>query len=291
VHRGHQDVLRAIARRASITGLHSVLVTFDPHPLEIVRPERAPRLLTVGWEKLELVAQCGVNYMAIVPFTPTLRAYPPAAFVRDVLLRRFHVRELVIGYDHHFGRAREGSVEMLRELGTVHGFAVDVVGPVHAADDAPVSSSRIRAAVAAGDLEAAATDLGRPYSVSSIVRPGDQRGRRLGFPTINLGGPPPRKLLPPGGVYAVRTQSVAGAADGMMNLGSRPTFGDPDVSLEVHLFDVAPDLYGTYVTVEFIARLRDTMRFDSAEALSRQLHRDAEDARRALTAGRRTSKL
>jgi riboflavin kinase/FMN adenylyltransferase len=229
--------------------------------------------------------------MAIVPFTPTLREYTAAQFVREVLLRRFHMRELVIGYDHHFGRGREGSVEVLRGLGAELGFRVDVVGAVSGGDDRPVSSSAIRRAVAAADLEAAAEGLGRPYSVSGTVREGDRRGRLLGFPTINLGAPPARKLLPPGGVYAVRVQSPAGTAGGMMNLGPRPTFGDANVSLEVHLFDTRAELYGAYVTVEFIARLRDTMKFASAEGLVAQLHRDAEQARRALTEGRRTSKL
>jgi riboflavin kinase/FMN adenylyltransferase len=291
VHRGHQDVLAEIARRARATGLHSVLVTFDPHPLEVVRPEAAPPLLTVGWEKLEVVAQLGLDYMAIVPFTETLRGYSAAEFVRDVLLRRFHMRELVVGYDHHFGRGREGSVEVVRALGARLGFKVDVIGPVTGVGDEPISSSRIRRAVAAGDLQEARLGLGRPYSLSGTVRQGDRRGRLLGFPTINLGAPPPRKLLPPTGVYAVRVQTPAGRAGGMMNLGPRPTFGDAALSLEVHLFDETAELYGAWVKVELVARLRDTMRFESAEALVAQLHADAAAARRALTAGEDVSNV
>jgi riboflavin kinase / FMN adenylyltransferase len=193
------------------------------------------------------------------------------------------VRELVIGYDHHFGRGREGSAEVMRELGERRGFRVEVVGPVTADTDAPVSSSRIRRAIAAGSLDEAAGMLGRPYSVSGTVRQGDRRGRLLGFPTVNLGTPPDRKLLPPTGVYAVRVQSSAGTFGGMMNLGGRPTFGDPQVSLEVHLFDADVDLYDRYVTVEFVRFLRDTRRFDGPEALVAQLTRDAEAARAALT--------
>jgi riboflavin kinase/FMN adenylyltransferase len=291
VHRGHQDVLGEIARRAGATGLHSVLVTFDPHPLEVVRPEYAPLLLTVGREKTEMVAQCGLNYMAIVPFTPTLREYTARQFVREVLLRRFHMRELVIGYDHHFGKGREGGADTLRALGAELGFGVDVVGAVRGGDDEPISSAVIRRAVAAGDLDVAATGLGRPYSISGEVRQGDRRGRLLGFPTINLGAPPPRKLLPPTGVYAVEVQTPAGAIGGMMNLGPRPTFGDASLSVEVHLLDTSAELYGAWVKVEFVARLRDTMRFESAEALAVQLHADAERARRALTEWRGGSKL
>ena len=283
VHRGHQSVLTRIADRAERSGLHSVLVTFDPHPLEIVRPEHAPSLLTVGHEKLEVVAQSGINYMAIVPFTETLRRYSAAQFVDEVLLRRFHVRELVIGYDHHFGRGREGSADVMRELGARRGFGVEVLGPVRAGDTEPVSSSRIRRAIAAGELEAAAAMLGRPYTASGTVREGDRRGRLLGFPTINLGAPPRRKLLPPTGVYAVRVQSAAGTLGGMMNLGGRPTFGDESLSLEVHLFDADVDLYGKYVSVEFVRYLREVRRFDGADALVAQLHRDAEAARVALT--------
>ncbi|HSJ64915.1 MAG TPA: bifunctional riboflavin kinase/FAD synthetase [Gemmatimonadaceae bacterium] len=283
VHRGHQSVLARIAQRAEASRLHSVLVTFDPHPLEVVRPEHAPPLLTIGSEKLEIVAQSGINYMAIVPFTEALRRFSAAQFVDEVLLRRFHVRELVIGYDHHFGRGREGSAEVMRELGERRGFRVEVVGPVTADTDAPVSSSRIRRAIAAGALDEAGGMLGRPYSVSGTVRQGDRRGRLLGFPTVNLGTPPDRKLLPPTGVYAVRVQSSAGTFGGMMNLGGRPTFGDPQVSLEVHLFDADVDLYDRYVTVEFVRFLRDTRRFDGPEALLAQLTRDAEAARAALT--------
>lgn len=283
VHRGHHDVLALIARRAAETGLHSVLVTFDPHPLEVVNPARAPALLTVGAEKLEMVAQCGVGYMAVVPFTPTLREYSASQFVDEVLRRRFHVRELVIGYDHHFGRGREGGVDVLRQLGAAHGFRVDVVGAVTGSDSQPVSSSAIRRAVAAGDLRAAEAALGRPYSVSGVVGRGERRGRLLGFPTINLGPPPPRKLLPPVGVYAVRVFTRVGAFGGMMNLGPRPTFGDDTPSLEAHLFDADADLYGLSVKVEFVDRLRDTMKFAGPDALAMQLRLDAEAARRALT--------
>jgi riboflavin kinase/FMN adenylyltransferase len=291
VHRGHQSVLARIAERAERSGLHSVLVTFDPHPLEIVRPGDAPPLLTVGPEKLEIVAQSGINYMAIVPFTDTLRRYTAAQFVDEVLLRRFHVRELVIGYDHHFGRGREGSADVMRTLGERRGFGVEVLGPISAGDAAAISSSRIRRAIAAGALEDAAGMLGRAYTVSGTVREGDRRGRLLGFPTINLGTPAPRKLLPPTGVYAVRIRSSAGAFGGMMNLGGRPTFDDPEISLEVHLFDADVDLYGRFVSIEFVRKLRDTRRFDGADALVQQLHRDAAAARAALTPNGEISNL
>jgi riboflavin kinase/FMN adenylyltransferase len=260
-----------------------VLVTFEPHPLEVVNPAAAPPLLTVGDEKLEVVAESGINYLAIVPFTTALQRYSAAQFVDDVLLRRFHMRDLIIGYDHGFGRGREGDVDVLRQLGRDRGFGVEVVGPVTLEDGRPVSSTLIRRAVAGGDLQRAAEALGRPYSVSGVVGHGARRGRLLGFPTINVAQPPPRKLLPPIGVYAVRAQTPAGAFAGMMNLGPRPTFADAELTLEVHLFDAAVDLYGATVKVEFVRRLRDTQAFADVGALVHQLERDAEQARRALT--------
>ncbi len=283
VHRGHRRVLERIATCAREMGLRSVLVTFEPHPLEVVNPAAAPLLLTVGAEKIEVVAESGIDYMAIVPFTPTLQRYTAAQFVDDVLRRRFHVRHLVIGYDHGFGRGREGDVAVLRRLGTERGFGVEVVEAVMAEDGRPVSSTLIRRAVAGGDLPRAAAALGRLYSIAGQVRAGDRRGRLLGYPTINLTPPHPRKLLPPTGVYAVRVQTPAGAFGGMMNLGPRPTFGDTTTSLEVHLFDAHADLYGAHVRVELVTRLRDTRAFPSPDALIAQLDRDADEARRALT--------
>ncbi len=286
VHRGHRDVLQRIADRADALQLDSVLVTFDPHPLAIVNPKASPPLLTLSEEKIEIVAESGIHYMAVVPFTRALARYGAAQFVDEVLRRRFHMRHLVIGHDHGFGRGREGDVEVLHALGRDRGFGVEVVEAVTAPDGRPLSSTFIRRAVAGGDLVRAAAALGRPYSVSGAVRQGDRRGQLLGFPTINLGAPPEQKLLPPAGVYAVRTQTRAGAFGGMMNLGARPTFGDPDVTLEVHLFDTTAELYGSRVRVDFVARLRDTQRFSGVDALVAQLRVDAESARRALTLSR-----
>jgi riboflavin kinase/FMN adenylyltransferase len=284
VHRGHWDVLARIAARGRATGLASVLVTFDPHPLEIVNPAAAPQLLTVGEEKVEVVAESGISYMAVVPFTPALQRFGAAQFVDEVLRRRFHMKELVIGHDHGFGRDRAGDVDVLRRLGAERGFGVEVVPAVMLDEQGtPVSSTLIRRLVAGGDLARAARALGRLYSVSGIVRTGDRRGRTLGYPTINLPAPPPRKLLPPEGVYAVRAQTPAGSFGGMMNMGPRPTVGDKATSLEVHLFGEAGELYDAHVRVEFVSRLRDTQRFPSPAALAEQLGRDRENALRALT--------
>jgi riboflavin kinase / FMN adenylyltransferase len=219
----------------------------------------------------------------VVPFTAELAAYSAEDFVELVLRRCFRLRELLIGYDHGFGKQRAGNVNVLRTLGERDGFRVEVVDPVATPDGHSVSSTSIRRAIAGGDLDRAREALGRLYSVSGRVIPGSQRGRRIGFPTLNLGPPPPRKLLPPEGVYAVRVQTPAGPVGGMMNLGPRPTFGDSATSLEAHLFDTTGDFYGAHVRIDFVKRLRETRKFASAEQLAKQLAHDERDARSALT--------
>ena len=288
VHLGHQAVLQEIDRRARTAGRASVLVTFDPHPLEVVNPGAAPPLLTTGPERLEILAQSPLDYLLLLRFDRYLAGLTPERFVRDILVGRCAVRELVIGHDHGFGRGRSGDVETLRRLGAMEGFEVDVVSPVDFGGQ-HVSSSRIRRAVAGGDLVTARTMLGRPYSVVGRVGEGERRGRLLGVPTINLSELSPRKLLPPDGVYAVFVEWRGGRAGGMMNQGPRPTFQDGRRVLEAHLFDFDGDLYGEWVRIEWVARLRDIERFDSVEHLKKQLQSDRSRARAVLAAGRSTS--
>jgi riboflavin kinase/FMN adenylyltransferase len=281
VHLGHQAVLREIDRRARAAGRASVLVTFDPHPLEVVNPEAAPPLLTTGPERLEIGARSPLDYVVLLRFDRQLAGLTPEGFVQTVLLDRCAVRELVIGHDHGFGRGRSGDVETLRRLGAVHDFAVDVVDPVDFAGQ-HVSSSRIRRAVAGGDLALAQAMLGRPYGVVGRVGEGERRGRRLGVPTINLSELSPRKLLPPDGVYAVRAEWRGGSAGGMMNQGPQPTFQDGRRVLEAHLFGFEGDLYGEWVRIEWVKHLRDIERFDSVEHLKQQLQHDRIQAEAAL---------
>lgn len=281
IHRGHQAVLAEIVRRARARGLASLLVTFDPHPLEVVNPAAAPRLLTLPDEKRELLAQTELDRVVLLPFTRELAQLAPETFVRDVLRGRYGMQELVLGYDHGFGRGRAGDVEVVRRLGREDGFAVDVVDAVRE-NGQPISSTLIRAAVAHGDLDSAARWLGRPYSLLGVVERGAGRGRTIGIPTINLAPPDARKLLPPDGVYAVWVGWRGGRWGGMMNQGPRPTFGVTARALEIHLFDFAGELYGETVKVEWVRRLRDVETFASREALMRQLGRDARAARDSL---------
>lgn len=288
VHRGHRLVLERLSARARERGLPAVLVTFEPHPLEVVNPAAAPPLLTIGIEKEEVLAESQLDYVVVIPFTPSLATYGATEFVDLVLREKLGLQHLLIGYDHGFGRGRSGDAAVLQELGVSRGFGVDVVPPVNGSDGRPISSTTIRRAIAGGDLKRAADGLGRAYSASGTVEVGAGRGRSLGYRTINIALPPARKLLPPEGVYAVRVQTPRGAFGGMMNLGPRPTFGELDSRLEAHLFDVDGDFYGARVRLDFVARLRETRKFDSPTALSAQLAVDERAARAALT-GRPTA--
>lgn len=284
VHRGHLDVISLLVRRARDCGLRSLAVTFDPHPLEVVNPAAAPQLLTVGYEKLEVLAETGLDYLAVLPFTPALARLSPESFVLDILVARFGMHDLLMGHDHGLGRQRAGTPEVLQALGARHGFGVAVVPPVGTPSGRPVSSTAIRRAVAGGDLTLAAALLGRPYAVAGTVVHGDHRGRALGFPTLNLAPPPARKLLPPDGVYAVRVQTPAGPFGGVAHIGPRPTFGDATRAIEAYLLDAAGDFYGAYVRVDVLRRLREIRRFATPDALVAQIRRDEADARAALTA-------
>jgi len=281
VHRGHWAVLQEIRRRALEAGRRSVLVTFHPHPLKIVRPDHAPQLLTTPAEKKEILAETGLDYAVFLSFNHVLASYSPRRFVEEILRERLGVEELVIGYDHGFGKGRSGDVETLKQIGEELGFIVDVVSPVRAGE-VPVSSSRIRKALAAGKVEEAREGLGRPYCVRGLVVRGDGRGRRLGFPTANLYVPVNGKLIPPAGVYAVRGGLKGGDYDGAIHIGPRPTFTGSGPTIELHLLDFDRDIYGEEVRVEFIRFLRNVRPFASASALVEQLRYDVEAARASL---------
>lgn len=278
VHLGHRAVLREVEERARRRGLDSVLLTFDRHPLSVVRPRDAPRILTTPDEKKEVLAQTGLDWVGLLPFTRNLSLYRPEEFVRRVLVERYRVRELVVGRDHGFGRSRSGDAETLRRAGDLHGFDVDVV-PEVAVGGEPVSSTRIRNAVEEGRAADAAEALGRPYSFTGTVVRGSGRGRELGFPTANLRPPSGAKLLPGPGIYAVRASLRSGARDGLLHLGPRPTFDDAAPSVELYLLDFDGDLYGHGVRVDVLERLRDVASFASSDDLVAQMEEDRRRAR------------
>lgn len=281
VHLGHQAVIAELVRRARTADRPAVLVTFEPHPLAVLRPTVAPGRLTSAEERSAALAETDIDYQVVLQFDQALAALDPEEFVREVLQARCQMADLVVGHDHGFGRRRAGDRATLETLAAHGGFGLHVVAPVAGGRGQPVSSSRIRDAVTAGDFAAAAAGLGRPYRVSGRVVPGQRRGRTLGIPTANL-TPPAGKLLPPDGVYAVRVEWGGGTAGGMMNQGTRPTVGDGTRWLEVHLFDFDGDLYGREIRIEWVAPLRAIRRFESLAALRDQLEQDRANARAML---------
>ncbi len=290
IHRGHWAVLQETRRWARSDGRRSVLATFHPHPLTIVRPSAAPALLTTPEEKEEILAESGLDYAVFLPFTPVLMRYPPERFVEEVLIDRLRMRRLVIGYDHGFGRGRSGDVDTLRDIGERLGFDVHVVDAVHMGD-APISSTLIRTALQKGDVVAAAAGLGRPYSLRAPVVRGDGRGRSLGFATANLRPGGNDKLLPREGIYAVRTvlpgrrRPDGRPLDGVLHLGPRPTFQGAAPTIELHLFDFDDDLYGEELRVDFCGWIRGIHHFGSIPALIEAVRADCAAARSLLGSG------
>lgn len=282
VHRGHQHMITAVRAAAIRVGLPAAVITFEPTPREFFEGDAAPARLTRLREKLEALASYGVDRVLVLRFDRRVQAMGATEFVEQLLVDGLGVRHMVVGHDFHFARRREGNLALLKEAGTRHGFTVEEVGR-YMDEGERVSSSLVRDALGRGDLERARKLLGRPYRMAGRVRRGAQLGRTLGFPTANLALH--RKVVPLWGVFAVRV-SGAGLADhpAVVSLGTRPTINGTEPLLEVHVFDFDGDLYGRYLDVDFILRLRDERRFETIDALVAQMHRDAAAARAALGA-------
>jgi riboflavin kinase/FMN adenylyltransferase len=273
VHLGHQAVLRYLVDRARDQAGRSVVLSFDPHPRQVVHGEDVPLLTTIE-ERADAMEKLGIDRFIVIPFTAEFSNLHAEEFVRKILVERIGLREIVIGYDHAFGRDRRGGADLLTVLGREHGFTVDVIPP-QVVRQHVVSSSELREIISSrGDVALAAQLLGRPYSFLGTVVKGEGRGRGIGFPTANLRPNNSKKVVPAVGVYAVRARRGDATHDGMMNIGHRPTFGDGELALEVHLLDFDGDLYGTDLRVEFVARMRDERKFESLEALTQQLSKD-----------------
>ncbi len=275
VHPGHRAVLEEVARRGNERGLRKGVVTFDPHPLQVVRPDDAPRILTTVDERTELLASLDLDFVFVVHFTNAVSRYSPAQFVTEVLVRRLNTNHLVVGYDHGLGRGRSGGAAELTRLGREHGFEVSVVGEV---GGGVVSSTRIRQLISSGEIEAAAERLGRTYSFRGVVTRGLGRGRKLGFPTANL-AVVPEKLLPAEGIYAVRTSVRGSPGKGLLHLGPRPVFPGSPPSVEVWILDFDEDIYDEVVIVDVLHRIRGVLAFETPEALSKKVREDEARAR------------
>ncbi len=280
VHLGHQAILGHVADRAASLDVPAAAMTFDPHPVKLLRPTHAPRLVTTLEQRLELIGRTGVDTTLVVPFTHRLARMEADAFVKDVLVDRLAVREVYIGRNFRFGADRRGDVDMLRALGRGLGFEADAAPIVEVRGEA-VSSTRVREAVATGDVTTAGVLLGRAHFLDGQVAVGRRLGRRLGFPTLNLDCE--NELLPIGGVYvtAVHVSTMGRVFPSVTNVGVRPTVSDERMlSVETHVLDFAADVYGERVRLFLLERLRDEQRFGSAAKLTEQIGRDVEDARR-----------
>jgi riboflavin kinase/FMN adenylyltransferase len=282
VHLGHRAILGTAVTHAREAGLQALACTFEQHPIEILQPARAPRSITTVEERLALIGGTGVDGVVVLSFTPELAAVEPEAFVKEVLLGRFRAQQIVVGFNHRFGRGARGDAALLQELASRLGFQAHVVPPL-TVGGVPVSSSEVRTALQRGDVVAAARFLGRPYAIGGTVTSGAGRGRTLGFPTANLA--PDGNLLIPRGVYGCLAHVDGVAHPTVVNIGVRPTFSETTLAIEAHLLDFTGDLYGRRMRLDFMLHLRAEMRFPSVEDLKAQIARDVEAARVGL-AGR-----
>jgi riboflavin kinase/FMN adenylyltransferase len=288
VHRGHRVILARAVERARALGVPSVVLTFDPHPAEVVRPGSHPPVLSPPRLKAQLMDAAGLDAMLVLPFTPELSQLPAPDFVRSVLFGALHARAVVVGANFRFGRQARGDVGLLREMGDSAGVEVDAVPLV--GDTRPTSSTAIRECIAAGDVRGASALLGRPHRIEGIVVRGDQRGRELGYPTANL-QPTPYAAVPPDGIYAGWLVHRGERLPGAISIGTNPTFDGVQRRIETFVLDENLDLYGAHIGVEFVERLRPTLRFDSIEELIAAIDGDVARTREILAeetaAGRR----
>jgi riboflavin kinase/FMN adenylyltransferase len=280
LHRGHQKIIDRVKRGAAEHGGTPMAMTFDPHPPRVVRPDKAPPLLMTKAQRLEALHRAGIRCVAVVRFTHELSRWDPETFVRVVLVEWLGVSDVWVGANFLFGHARAGNFSLLRVLGQRYGFRADKIDPVRYKDFV-VSSTRIRRLVSEGRVDEAGALLGHGYYVDGTVVEGRRRGRELGFPTANLATD--NELLPPHGVYAT-TVTVDGVVHaGLTNIGTRPTFGEPDTAVETHLLGYSGDLYGRRIRLGFVLRLRDERRFEDVDALRAQIEADERRASRLFS--------
>ncbi|HET6226963.1 MAG TPA: bifunctional riboflavin kinase/FAD synthetase [Bacteroidia bacterium] len=278
VHLGHQKLISRLKDVAREEKGETVLLTFSPHPRMVLFPDdNELKLLNSLPEKIELLEKYGVDHLIIYPFTKEFSRLTSIEFVRNILVNSIQTKRLVIGYNHHFGRNREGSFEHLKEYGPLYGFEVEEI-PAKDIDHIQISSTKIRNALLIGDVKTANTYLGHEYTLTGTVEKGKQLGRTIGYPTANLLINDQYKLIPGNGVYAVKIKHKNNYYGGMMNIGNNPTVEGKGKSIEVNIFDFDKDIYGDEVTIYFIDRLRDEVKFNNLEELKEQLAKDKESS-------------
>lgn len=283
VHAGHRAIIDTVVDKAQERDARSVVVTFDPHPRNIINPgDNGIKLLTTLQERCEILEELGIDTMVVIPFDRDFSLLTSEEFIRDIIYKKIGVSEFVIGYDHHFGRNREGTIKTIERLGKELGFDAYVVSKKEVGKKT-VSSTAIRKAISEeGDLQLAAEFLQRPYRLNGTVVHGDKRGKKIGFPTANIKPDHPNKIIPKDGVYAVKVRINGDWFDGMMNIGTRPTFDGKQQTLEVNLFDFEEEIYGKEIQVRFYKRIRDEKKFDGKEELIEQLKRDRKQVKQYL---------
>ncbi len=282
VHAGHKVILDKVVAHANDNNKSSVLVTFDPHPRKLIFPEETIDILTPLNEKLELITATGIEHVVVVPFTKEFAQLSAQEYISDFLVKKLKPSTIIIGYDHHFGNDRKGNIELLQKMKAEYGFGVIEI-EAQLIQEAAISSTKIRTAIAYGNIEEAAKMLNRNYSVTGIVQRGQQLGRKLNYPTANISPLNKEQLLPANGVYAIYGHYDKARYSGMLNIGIRPTIdNDKTLHIEAHLFDFNQEIYNEQLKVEFVKRIRDEVKFDSIDALKAQLDKDAISAKDVL---------
>lgn len=282
VHMGHRAILKTVCDHAAKIDGESILLTFEPHPRKLIFPDQPIHILTPLEKKLELITELGIQHVVVVPFTKEFASLSAREYISDFLVKMFKPSAVVIGYDHHFGNDRKGNIHLLKEMQAACGFDVVEIS-AQLIEEAAVSSTKIRKAIQAGDVQDANAMLNRPYSLAGVVQKGAQLGRTIGFPTANIKPNEAEQIVPGNGVYAVNVKVGTESYPAMLNIGVRPTVtNESSVHIEAHIFDFNTDVYGQEIEVMFITRLRDEQKFASLDELKAQLANDEQKARVTL---------
>lgn len=280
VHKGHLALFDLVKKRAKAIGGHSAVMTFDPHPVKVIKKGNGPSLITQTEQKLGLISNAGIDVILCIPFTTQFASIPAESFVKDILLDKIGVKEVVVGYDYTFGRGRAGNVDLLQKMGKELGFKVHLVGPIHI-DHTVVSSTSIRKLVGEGNLAEARMLLGRDYQIwGTVVKGANRGGKLLGFPTANIR--PADELVPKRGVYVVTVEVEERIYAGVTNVGFNPTFGENSLSIETYILDFSEDILGKKIKIKFLYRIRDEKTFSGVKELTDRIALDVQEARRIL---------
>lgn len=282
VHLGHRTILDEVVRHTKSVKGESIVITFEPHPRKLLFPGQPIKLITPLQQKLDLIVKAGIHHVVVAPFTREFSQLSATEYIRDFLVKKFQPHSIVIGYDHHFGHDRKGDINLLKEQSAEYGYKVFEI-PAQLIDEAAVSSTKIRKALAEGRISDAGHMLGRNYTISGTVIEGNKLGRTIGYPTANIRHSEPEQILPAIGIYAVYARLQGTSFKGMLSIGHNPTVtDDKSIKIEVNIFDFDKEIYGDMLEIEFVARLRNEEKFDSLDALKEQLHKDKEDSIKIL---------